>query len=82
MVGRITAHYGVQLDVKVPTAARQCGVVGRCEIDVHQREDRPQEALRLEQGCRLPCTTGRLVWALGAYVEKKGRESSTSYRIG
>ena len=40
----------VQLDVEVPTPARQRGVVGRFEVDVHQGEDRPQETLRLAQG--------------------------------
>ena len=40
----------VQRDVEVPTPARQRGVVGRFEIDVHQAEDRPQETLRLAQG--------------------------------
>ena len=40
----------VQRDVEVPTSARQRGVVGRCEIDIHQGEDRPQEALCLAQG--------------------------------
>ena len=40
----------VQLDVEGLTPARKRGVVGRFEIDVHQGENRPQEALRLAQG--------------------------------
>ena len=36
--------------VEMPAPARQRGVVGRFEIDVHYKEDRPQEALRLVQG--------------------------------
>ena len=40
----------MELDVEVPASARQRGVVGRFEIDGHQGEDRPQEALRLTQG--------------------------------
>ncbi len=40
----------VQLDVQVPTPARQRGVVGRVEVGVHRGEDRPHKALRLAQG--------------------------------
>ena len=32
------------------TASGERGVVGGCEIDTHQRQDRPQEAFRLAQG--------------------------------
>ena len=34
------------------TASGEHGVVGGCEIDTHQRQDRPQEAFRLAQGQR------------------------------
>ena len=32
------------------TSSGERGVVGGCEIDTHQRQDRPQEAFRLAQG--------------------------------
>ena len=48
-VDRPPGRDAVQRDVEVPTAARQSRVVRRCKIDVHQGEDRPQEALRLAQ---------------------------------
>ena len=35
------------------TSSGERGVVGGCEIDTHQRQDRPQEAFRLAQARRL-----------------------------
>ncbi len=49
-VDRPLGRDAVQGDVEVPTPARQRGVVGRFEIDVHEGEDRPQETLCLAQG--------------------------------
>ena len=37
----------MQINVEVLTTPREGGVIGSFEIDTHQGEDRPQEALRL-----------------------------------
>ena len=47
--GRLTAKPGVIIPVKALvelTSSGERGAVGGCEIDTHQRQDRPQEAFR------------------------------------
>ncbi len=39
----------MQIGIEALTASRERGVDGSFEINVHQRQDRPQKALRLAQ---------------------------------
>ena len=39
----------MQIDIEALTTPRERGVIGGFEINVHQRQDRPQKALRLAQ---------------------------------
>ena len=55
----------MQVDVETPTSPRERGVIGSFEINVHQRQDRPQKALRL------PCG---LSWAFEATGKERGEE--------
>jgi hypothetical protein len=39
----------MKINVEALTTPRERGVVGSFEINVHQRQDRPQKSLRLSQ---------------------------------